>query len=67
MAETEGLRLVHDLLDAQLLDRAEERIGRIDDLVLELRDGRPPRVAAILIGGPVREARVGRWMDGAYP
>lgn len=61
MAERVGLRVVHDLLDAQLVDRREERIGRIDDLVLELRDGAPPRVAAILIGGPVREARVGRW------
>ena len=57
-----GLRLVHDVLDAQLLDRACEKIGRVDELLLELRDGEPPRVSTLLIGGPARAARVGRWM-----
>jgi sporulation protein YlmC with PRC-barrel domain len=57
-----ALQLVHDVLDAQLLDKRKEKIGRVDDLVLELRDGRPPRVATILVGGSVRAARVGRWM-----
>jgi hypothetical protein len=57
-----GLHLTHDVLDAQLLDRHQERIGRVDALALELRPGRPPRVATILIGGPVRAERVGRWM-----
>jgi hypothetical protein len=56
-----GLRLVHDVLDAQLLDRRKERIGRVDDLALEPRPGRPPRVAAILTGGPVRAKRIGRF------
>jgi hypothetical protein len=62
VAEVSGLRLVHDVLDAQLLDRHERKIGRVDALTLELRDGRPPRVARILTGGPVRAERVGRWM-----
>jgi hypothetical protein len=57
-----ALPLVHDVLDAQLLDQRKEKIGRVDDLVLELRDGRPPRVATILVGGSVRAARVGRLM-----
>jgi sporulation protein YlmC with PRC-barrel domain len=57
-----SLLLVHDVLDAQLLDRQKEKIGRVDDLALELREGRPPRVATILIGGAVRAERVGRWM-----
>jgi sporulation protein YlmC with PRC-barrel domain len=56
-----GLHLVHDLLDAQLLDRRKRRVGRVDDLALELRPDRPPRVAAILIGGPVRARRIGRF------
>lgn len=60
----DGLDLRHDVLDAQLVDRNEENIGRCDALVLELRDGRPPRVATILIGGPVRHERIGRWMIG---
>ena len=57
-----GLELVHDVLDAQLVDRRERKIGRVDSVVLELANGKPPRVSAILIGGPVRAERIGRWM-----
>jgi hypothetical protein len=57
-----GLKLVHDVLDAQLVDRRKRKVGRVDSLVLGLAEGRPPRVAAILVGGPVRAERVGRWM-----
>jgi len=60
----DGLDLRHDVLDAQLVDRNRENIGRCDTLILELRDGRPPRVATILIGGAVRNERIGRWMTG---
>lgn len=60
----DGLDLRHDVLDAQLVDRNRENIGRCDTLLLELRDGRPPRVATILIGGAVRNERIGRWMTG---
>jgi hypothetical protein len=56
-----GLLLMHDVQDAQLIDRHGEKIGRVDALVLELEDGLPPRVATILVGGPVREERIGRW------
>jgi sporulation protein YlmC with PRC-barrel domain len=56
-----GLQLVHDVLDAQLLDRRKRKIGRVDSLVLTLEEGRPARVAAILVGGPERARRVGRW------
>jgi hypothetical protein len=59
-----GLDLRHDVLDKQLVDRNQENIGRCDALMLELRDGRPPRVAAILVGGPIRHERIGRWMTG---
>jgi hypothetical protein len=57
-----GLHLVHDVLDVQLIDRNRRKIGRVDALTLELREGRPPRVAEILVGGPVRAERIGRWM-----
>jgi len=56
-----GFDLVHDIQDAQLLDRKRERIGRIDGLVLELEEGCPPRVATILVGGLVRGERIGGW------
>ncbi len=58
----DGLDLRHDVQDAQLVDRHCEHIGRCDALLLELRDGRPPRVATILIGGPAFNERVARWM-----
>ena len=58
----DGLDLRHDVQDAQLVDRRHENIGRCDELLLELREGGPPRVAAMLIGGPARAARIGRWM-----
>ena len=57
-----GLDLAHDVLDAQLIDRHKRKIGRVDSLVLVLRDDGPPRVGTILVGGPVRARRIGRWM-----
>jgi len=57
-----ALHLSHDVIDSQLVDRHGEKIGRIDELVLELEEGKPPRVATIVIGGLARARRVGRWM-----
>jgi hypothetical protein len=45
------VRLVHDLLDTHVLDVRERPAGKVDGIVLDLRDGRPPRVTAIEIGG----------------
>ena len=56
----ERLLLVHDVLDLQLSDLEGDKIGRADSIVLELRPARPPRVATILVGGPVRQERIGR-------
>ena len=60
---SEALHLQHDVLDAQLVDRRGEKIGRCDVLLLELREGSPPRVATILVGGSARAERIGRWMS----
>lgn len=56
-----GFSLVHDVLDAQLLDHRKRKIGRVDSVALVLSDDAPPCVAAILVGGPVRAQRMGRW------
>jgi hypothetical protein len=56
-----GFPLVHDVLDAQLLDRHKRKIGRADSIALVLSDDGPPRVATILVGGPVRAQRIGGW------
>jgi hypothetical protein len=42
--------LVRDVLDNQLIDRRKEKMGKVDGLLLELREGKPPRVAAIEVG-----------------
>jgi hypothetical protein len=57
-----ALHLSHDVIDSQLVDRHKEKIGRVDELLLELEEGKPPRVATIVIGGHARARRVGRWM-----
>ena len=41
------LRLVADVLDKQVCDAKGRRSGRVDGIVLELRDGKPPRLAYV--------------------
>lgn len=57
--------LVRDILDAQLVDRNGRNIGRVDGILLQLRDNKPPRVAAIEVGAAtlVRRLhpRLARW------
>jgi hypothetical protein len=52
------LDLARDVLDKQLVDREETKMGRVDGLVLELRDGQPPRVASLDMGFVVLARRV---------
>ncbi|MFL5563328.1 MAG: hypothetical protein ACJ79K_17825 [Gemmatimonadaceae bacterium] len=56
------MRLIHDVLDMQLVDRTGQKMGRVDGIVLEIRDDQPPRVAELLVGGSVASERIGRWM-----
>jgi hypothetical protein len=39
------MHLVADVLDEQLQDIHGENAGRIDGIILDVRDGKPPRVA----------------------
>jgi hypothetical protein len=57
-----AVHLSHHVIDTQLVDRHQQKIGRVDELLLELEEGKPPRVATIVIGGAARARRVGRWM-----
>jgi len=50
------MNLTRDILDQQVVDRAGQRLGKVDGVILELRDGEPPRIAAIEVG-PVTLAR----------
>jgi hypothetical protein len=42
--------LVRDLLDVQLVDQNKRKIGRVDGVLIEVRDGAPPLVVAMEVG-----------------
>ena len=48
--------LIRDVLDNQLVDVDGKNAGKVDGIVLQLRDGEPPRVAFLEVG-PVTLAR----------
>jgi sporulation protein YlmC with PRC-barrel domain len=50
--------VVRDLLDKRIVDRNGREIGRVDSIVLEVRDGAPPRIAALEIGPAVLAFRI---------
>ncbi|RUX30267.1 hypothetical protein EOA13_10780 [Mesorhizobium sp. M7A.F.Ca.US.011.01.1.1] len=60
------MKLVRDLLDKQVVDREQIKIGKVDGLVAELRPGKPPRIIAIELGSITLARRLGagpgRWM-----
>jgi sporulation protein YlmC with PRC-barrel domain len=52
------MHLVHDLLDKQLIDEKDRRIGKVDSIVLSVGEG-APRVAYIETGWVVLGRRIG--------
>jgi hypothetical protein len=59
------LDLIRDVLDKQVVDVEETKMGRVDGLVLELRPGEPPRVQAIELGFVVLGRRLGPRVERA--
>src|SRR3954451_6598276 len=63
----DGLELARDLLDKQVVDRDETKMGRVDGLVLELREGKPPRIDHLEMGSAVLarrlDPRIERWVN----
>jgi len=59
--------LIRDVLDKQLVDRRERRMGKIDGLIVEIEAGKPPRVAAIEQGAATLARRLHprlvRWVE----
>ena len=45
--------VVRDVLDQRVVDRNGREMGRVDGVLLDQHPGRPPRLAAILIGPSV--------------
>jgi sporulation protein YlmC with PRC-barrel domain len=50
--------LGREILDQQLVDRSGINMGKVDGLVLQLREDGPPRVAAIQTGGHLLARRL---------
>ncbi|WP_434733965.1 hypothetical protein NL154_09730 [Rhizobium sp. YTUHZ044] len=52
--------LIRDVLDKQMVDKEQNRIGKADGVVLSLSDGDAPKVAFIEMGGVTLSRRMGR-------
>lgn len=50
--------LIRDVLDNQIVDRNQRKMGKVDGIVIELRDGEPPRLAYLEVGMPTLARRV---------
>lgn len=50
--------LVHDVLDKKVVDRNGRDMGRVDSIVIDIRDGGPPRIVAVEIGPAVLAYRI---------
>lgn len=57
------MELGRQILDQQLVDRSDLNIGKVDGVLLELRDDGPPRIAAILTGGHLLARRLHPWIE----
>jgi hypothetical protein len=56
--------LVRDILDNQILDAKEKNAGKVDGIVLELRDGEAPRVRYVEVGPVTLARRLNRRFGG---
>jgi sporulation protein YlmC with PRC-barrel domain len=45
------VELGRHVLDQQVIDAEDRQMGKVDGIVLELHEGAPARVAAIVVGG----------------
>lgn len=58
--------VVRDLLDTLLVDRNGREMGRVDGIVLDVRQGEPPRLESFVVGPTALGSRLhpvlGRWV-----
>ena len=52
------MELGRQVLDQQLIDRSGINMGKVDGVMIELRDGLAPRVTAVLTGGHLLARRL---------
>jgi sporulation protein YlmC with PRC-barrel domain len=56
------MHLVRDLLDKRVVDRDGVPVGRVDGLLMEVREGEPPRIAALEVGLEALGHRLAPWL-----
>jgi len=49
-----------EVLDQQVTDRNGELMGKVDGILIEIRPGKPPRVAHLVVGGGTAARRIHR-------
>jgi sporulation protein YlmC with PRC-barrel domain len=54
------MQTVGEILDNQIRDRDGNKLGKVDGVILELRDGKPPRVAYLELGSATLARRLGK-------
>ncbi|MEY2832362.1 MAG: hypothetical protein RLZZ574_1620 [Cyanobacteriota bacterium] len=50
--------IIRDVLDNQIVDRNQRKMGKVDGIVVELRDGQPPRLVYLETGATTLARRV---------
>ncbi|AZO36819.1 hypothetical protein EOA27_03425 [Mesorhizobium sp. M2A.F.Ca.ET.037.01.1.1] len=59
------MQLLRDILDKQVVDREQVKIGKVDSIVAELTPGKQPSVSAVELGSIALARRLGsapaRW------
>ncbi len=60
------IRLIAEVLDKQVVDVNGDNAGRVDGMILEIRDGAPPRVVAIEVSPITLLARFNRRLAHWY-
>ncbi|HZS45932.1 MAG TPA: hypothetical protein VFC63_12585 [Blastocatellia bacterium] len=62
--------LVRDILDKQLVDRNGRNMGKVDGVIIELRDDKPPRVTYIEVGAITLarrlNSRLAEWVKSQF-
>lgn len=50
--------VIRDVLDNQIVDRNQRKMGKVDGIIVELQDGQPPRLAYIETGATTLARRL---------
>jgi sporulation protein YlmC with PRC-barrel domain len=58
--------VIRDVLDNQIVDRNQRKMGKVDGIIIEIRDGQPPRLAYLETGATTLaqrlHPRLARWV-----